>query len=46
MNEFEKMNGVYRRMFGENRPARTTVQVVALPGPGLRVKIDATAYRR
>src|SRR3989442_10429155 len=29
MSEFEKMNAVYRRMFGENRPARTTVQVAA-----------------
>jgi 2-iminobutanoate/2-iminopropanoate deaminase len=45
MSEFEKMNGVYRRAFGENRPARTTVQVSALPGSGLRVEIDAIAYR-
>ncbi len=44
MGEFQKMNGVYSRMFGENRPARTTVQVVALPTPGLRVEIDAVAY--
>ncbi len=42
--EFPKMNKVYSRMFGENRPARTTVQVAALPGPGLRVEIDAVAY--
>jgi 2-iminobutanoate/2-iminopropanoate deaminase len=42
--EFPKMNAVYSRMFGENRPARTTVQVAALPGPGLRVEIDAIAY--
>ena len=42
--EFPKMNAVYSRMFGDNRPARTTVQVVALPGPGLRVEIDAVAY--
>ena len=42
--EFPKMNAVYSRMFGENRPARTTVQVVTLPGPGLRVEIDAIAY--
>jgi 2-iminobutanoate/2-iminopropanoate deaminase len=44
MAEFPKMNAVYSRMFGENRPARTTVQVVALPHPGLRVEIDAVAY--
>jgi 2-iminobutanoate/2-iminopropanoate deaminase len=44
MTEFAKMNGVYSRMFGEHRPARTTVQVAALPGAGLRVEIDAMAY--
>ena len=42
--EFPKMNAVYSRMFGENRPARTTVQVAALPSPDLRVEIDAVAY--
>ena len=46
IGEFAKMNGVYARMFGENRPARTTVQVSALPGAGLRVEIDAIAYKR
>jgi 2-iminobutanoate/2-iminopropanoate deaminase len=45
MNEFQLMNGVYARVFGEHRPARTTVQVAGLPGPGLRVEIDAIAYR-
>ena len=44
MNEFKKMNGVYARMFGDHRPARTTVQVAGLPGDGLRVEIDAVAY--
>lgn len=44
MADFPKMNTVYARMFGENRPARTTVQVVSLPSPGLRVEIDAIAY--
>ena len=44
MREFAKMNGVYARVFGEHRPARTTVQVAALPGEGLRVEIDAIAY--
>jgi 2-iminobutanoate/2-iminopropanoate deaminase len=43
MNDFGKMNGVYARMFGEHRPARTTVAVSALPGPGLKVEIDAVA---
>jgi len=44
IREFEKMNGVYTRMFGEHRPARTTIQAAALPGPGLRVEIDCIAY--
>jgi 2-iminobutanoate/2-iminopropanoate deaminase len=41
--EFPRMNEVYARMFGTHRPARTTVQVAALPGEGLRVEIDAIA---
>jgi len=44
MREFEQMNAVYARMFGDHRPARTTVQVAGLPGDGLRVEIDAVAY--
>lgn len=44
MGEFQKMNGVYQRMFGDHRPARTTIQAAALPGDGLRVEIDAVAY--
>ncbi len=44
MSEFQKMNAVYARMFGDHRPARTTIQAAALPGPGLRVEIDCIAY--
>jgi 2-iminobutanoate/2-iminopropanoate deaminase len=44
MREFQQMNGVYQRVFGDHRPARTTVQAAALPGEGLRVEIDAVAY--
>jgi len=44
ISEFQKMNGVYQRMFGSHRPARTTIQAAALPGAGLRVEIDAIAY--
>ena len=44
MNEFKAMNAVYSRMFGEHRPARTTIQAAALPGEGLRVEIDCIAY--
>jgi len=45
MRDFEAMNAVYGRIFGDHRPARTTVQVAALPVSGLRVEIDAVAYR-
>jgi len=44
MREFELMNGVYARTFGDHRPARTTIQAAALPGVGLRVEIDCIAY--
>ena len=44
MRDFPAMNEVYARVFGEHRPARTTVQVAALPHPALRVEIDAVAY--
>jgi 2-iminobutanoate/2-iminopropanoate deaminase len=44
MKEFSEMNGVYSEMFGEHRPARTTIQAAALPGDGLRVEIDCIAY--
>lgn len=44
MKEFQQMNGVYSRMFGDHRPARTTIQAAGLPGPGLRVEIDCIAY--
>jgi 2-iminobutanoate/2-iminopropanoate deaminase len=45
MRDFEAMNAVYARVFGDHRPARTTVQVAALPHVGLKVEIDAIAYR-
>jgi len=44
LKEFAQMNGVYSRMFGEHRPARTTIQAAGLPGVGLRVEIDCIAY--
>jgi len=44
MGEFPRMNAVYARVFGDHRPARTTIQAAALPGEGLRVEIDAIAY--
>ena len=44
MREFDRMNAVYARVFGEHRPARTTIQAAGLPGDGLRVEIDCVAY--
>jgi 2-iminobutanoate/2-iminopropanoate deaminase len=45
MADFPDMNRAYAQMFGDNRPARTTVEVSKLPGNGLRVEIDCIAYR-
>ena len=42
MNDFPAMNEVYGRMLGGARPARSTVQVSALPR-GVLVEIDAIA---
>ncbi len=43
MAEFAAMNTVYASYFDENPPARSTVQVAALPLGG-RVEIEAVAY--
>ncbi len=42
LGEFAEMNEVFAQRFGSHRPARSTVQVVALP-TGARVEISATA---
>ena len=42
MADFAKMNEVYAGAFGEQRPARSTVAVAALPR-GARVEIEAVA---
>lgn len=42
--DFGKVNEVYARYFPANPPARSTVQVVALPR-GARVEIDCIAVR-
>jgi 2-iminobutanoate/2-iminopropanoate deaminase len=39
INDFGAMNGVYATFFPDPKPARTTVQVAALPG-GIKVEID------
>lgn len=43
MREFGAMNGVYAAFFAEDPPARSAVQVAALPLGG-RVEIEAVAY--
>jgi 2-iminobutanoate/2-iminopropanoate deaminase len=42
MNDFPRVNEVYGRVLGTARPARSTVQVSALPR-GVLVEIDAIA---
>jgi 2-iminobutanoate/2-iminopropanoate deaminase len=42
MNDFPAVNQVYARVLGDARPARSTVQVAALPR-GVLVEIDAIA---
>ncbi len=44
MNDFQAVNGVYAQFFGENPPARSAVQVAALPLGGL-IEIEAIAMR-
>ena len=44
MGEFSEMNAVYERAFDGHAPARSTVQVAALP-KGARVEIEAIAVR-
>jgi 2-iminobutanoate/2-iminopropanoate deaminase len=42
MKEFDRFNGVYRRYFPTDPPARTCIQAAALPF-GIRVEIDLIA---
>mgnify|MGYP001231063701 FL=1 len=42
MGNFAEMNGAYAARFGDHRPARSTVQVGALPA-GARVEIEVVA---
>ena len=42
MNDFAKMNEIYARYFGDNSPARSTVEVARLPRD-VRVEIDCIA---
>lgn len=42
MNDFAAMNEIYARFFGENKPARATVQAARLPRDA-RVEIECIA---
>jgi 2-iminobutanoate/2-iminopropanoate deaminase len=44
MNDFVAVNEAYGEALGDHRPARSTVQVGALPA-GARVEIEAWVYR-
>ncbi len=44
-SDFAAMNEVYAEVFGDWRPARSTVVVAALARPGLIVEIEAIAAR-
>jgi len=43
--DFQKMNEVYSKVFGEHKPARNTYQVAKLPLDSL-VEISVTAYKK
>jgi len=43
MDDFKKVNEVYKTFFPEDPPARTTVEA-KLPGQGMLIEIDAIAY--
>lgn len=42
LNNFAVVNGLYEKVFGASKPARSTVQVTALP-KGARVEIECIA---
>lgn len=44
MNEFAAMNDVYRSFFSGDPPARTTVGVMALARPEMRIEIEMIAH--
>ncbi len=43
LSQFQTMNEIYARHFGDHKPARSTVQVAALPR-GSAVEIEAIMY--
>ncbi len=42
--DFQAMNEVYGTFFGENKPARTTIEC-KFANPNMRVEIDCIAYK-
>jgi 2-iminobutanoate/2-iminopropanoate deaminase len=44
LGDFATVNTVYADVFGSHRPARSTVQVAALPA-GAQVEVEVWAYR-
>jgi 2-iminobutanoate/2-iminopropanoate deaminase len=44
MATFTEFNDAYAAAFGDHRPARSTVEVSALPG-GMNVEVEAWAYK-
>ena len=44
LSDFSEVNRVYGTYFGQDPPARATVQVAALP-KGVRIEIDAIAHQ-
>ena len=44
MGTFAEFNAAYADAFGDHRPARSTVEVSALPG-GMAVEVEAWAYK-
>lgn len=44
MGKFAEFNAAYAAAFGDHRPARSTVEVSALPG-GMDVEVEAWAYK-
>jgi 2-iminobutanoate/2-iminopropanoate deaminase len=44
ISTFGEFNDAYAAAFGDHRPARSTVEVAALPG-GMAVEVEAWAYK-
>src|SRR5439155_15775326 len=44
-DDFQPMNEVYAEVFGETKPARTTIIVAGLPLKNSKIEIDAVAYK-